>query len=167
MASPTLRSKSWSEFAGPDAPRLHFVFTVCDRAAGEVCPIWPGQPMTAHWGFEDPSAVSGSEEVQLRAFHQAFRELDARIKIFTSLRLEHLDRLALQRDLDAIGRARRAWRGRTLRSKSSLVSSGYPATKPFEGEPRNDQKSSENADDRQRSNHQESWPDVEPPGGSR
>jgi arsenate reductase len=98
-----LRSKSWNEFAGPHAPALHFVFTVCDRAAKEVCPVWPGQPMTAHWGIEDPAAAEGGDVMQVRAFNRAFRELDARIKIFTSLRLEMLDRLALQRQLDAIG----------------------------------------------------------------
>jgi arsenate reductase len=98
-----LRSKSWSEFASPDAPPMHFVFTVCDAAAAEVCPVWPGQPMTAHWGIEDPAAVVGSEQEQLRGFTKAFGELDARIKIFTSLRLEMLDRLALQRQLHAIG----------------------------------------------------------------
>ena len=101
-----LRSKAWDEFALPGAPNLNFVFTVCDRAAQEVCPVWPGQPMTAHWGIEDPAAVSGSDEAQRRAFYKAFRELDARIKIFTSLRLELLDQLALQRELDAIGRHR-------------------------------------------------------------
>jgi len=101
-----LRSKAWDEFALPGAPNLNFVFTVCDRAAQEVCPVWPGQPMTAHWGIEDPAAISGTDEVQRRAFYKAFRELDARIKIFTSLRLELLDQLALQRELDAIGRRR-------------------------------------------------------------
>jgi len=99
-----LRSKSWDEFAAPDAPRLDFVFTVCDRAAAEVCPIWPGQPMTAHWGVQDPAEATGSPEEQLRAFQRAFRELDARIMNFTSLRLESLDQLSLQRQLDAIGR---------------------------------------------------------------
>jgi arsenate reductase len=99
-----LLSKSWDEFAAAGAPPLHFVFTVCDRAAQEVCPIWPGQPMTAHWGITDPAAVEGSEEEKERAFQRAFRELDARIKIFTSLRIEALDRLALQRHLDDIGR---------------------------------------------------------------
>ena len=99
-----LRSKSWEEFTRPGAPRLNFVFTVCDRAAEEVCPVWPGQPMTAHWGMEDPAAVDGSDEEKRRAFRKAFRELDARIKIFTSLRLELLDRLSLQKELDAIGR---------------------------------------------------------------
>ena len=99
-----LRSKSWDEFATADAPRLDFVFTVCDRAAAEVCPFWPGQPMTAHWGVQDPAAATGSTAEQARAFQQAFRELDARIMNFTSLRLESLDQLSLQRQLDAIGR---------------------------------------------------------------
>jgi arsenate reductase len=99
-----LRSKSWDEFASPDSPPLHFAFTVCDRAAQEVCPIWPGQPMTAHWGVSDPAAVGGSDEERDRAFNRAFRELDARIKIFTSLRIEALDRLSLQRQLEAIGK---------------------------------------------------------------
>lgn len=101
-----LRSKSWDEFSTHGAPTLQFVFTVCDRAAAEVCPIWPGQPMTAYWGVEDPAAVQGSDEIKMRAFSKAFRELDARIKIFTSLRLELIDRMALQRELDAIGRTR-------------------------------------------------------------
>jgi protein-tyrosine-phosphatase len=99
-----LRSKSWDEFARPGAPPLNFVFTVCDRAAQEVCPFWPGQPMTAHWGIADPAAVEGPDEHRLQAFRKAFRELDARIKIFTSLRLELLDRLSLQKQLDAIGK---------------------------------------------------------------
>ena len=101
-----LRSKSWNEFSSPDAPPMQFVFTVCDNAAAEVCPVWPGQPMTAHWGIEDPAAVNGSQEDQARAFTKAFRELDARIKIFTSLRLEMLDRMALQRQLNEIGSTR-------------------------------------------------------------
>ena len=101
-----LRSKSWDEFATPDAPPLNFVFTVCDRAAEEVCPVWPGQPMTAHWGIQDPAAVEGTDEEKARAFNKAFRELDARLKIFTSLRLEMLDRMALKRQLDAIGQLR-------------------------------------------------------------
>jgi arsenate reductase len=104
LPTTALRSKSWNEFAAAGAPPLHFVFTVCDRAAQEVCPLWPGQPMTAHWGIEDPAAATGTDEIRLRAFNKAFHELDARIKIFTSLRLEMLDRLALQRELDAIGR---------------------------------------------------------------
>ncbi len=98
-----LRSKSWDEFATPDVPPLDFVFTVCDRAAEEVCPTWPGQPMTAHWGIFDPAEVSGTDEEQKRAFNKAFRELDARLKIFTSLRLDMLDKLTLQRQLNAIG----------------------------------------------------------------
>jgi protein-tyrosine-phosphatase len=106
LVTDNLRSKSWDEFAGQDAPKLDFVFTVCDRAAEEVCPIWPGQPMTAHWGIHDPAAVEGTDEQKRRAFDKAFRELDARLKIFTSLRLESLDQLSLQRQLDAIGRAR-------------------------------------------------------------
>jgi len=104
LSTEGLRSKSWEEFAAPDAPELHFVFTVCDNAAREVCPVWPGQPMTAHWGIEDPAAAEGSDETKRRAFQRAFRELDARVKIFTSLRLQSLDRMALQQQLDAIGR---------------------------------------------------------------
>jgi arsenate reductase len=104
MPTEQMRSKSWEEFARPGAPRMDFVFTVCDSAAQEVCPIWPGQPMTAHWGIADPAAVRGTDEEQARAFARAFRELDARIKIFTSLRLEALDQLALKRELDAIGK---------------------------------------------------------------
>ena len=100
------RSKSWDEFATPDAPPMDFVFTVCDNAAQEVCPVWPGQPMTAHWGIHDPAAVEGSDEDKARAFNKAFRELDARLKIFTSLRLELLDKMALQRELNAIGKMR-------------------------------------------------------------
>jgi protein-tyrosine-phosphatase len=107
LPTENLRSKSWDEFATPDAPPLDFVFTVCDRAAEEVCPIWPAQPMTAHWGIQDPAAVVGSDEVKERAFNRAFRELDARLKIFTSLRLEALDQMSLRRQLDAIGEVRR------------------------------------------------------------
>lgn len=99
-----LRSKSWDEFARPGAPPLHFVFTVCDTAAGEVCPTWPGQPLTAHWGIPDPAAVTGSPEQIERAFAIAFEQLQRRISLFTSLRLESLDRLVLQRELEAIGR---------------------------------------------------------------
>jgi hypothetical protein len=84
---------------------MHFVFTVCDDAASEVCPVWPGQPMTAHWGIPDPAAVTGTDEEKRRAFRSAFNALDARIKIFTSLRLEKLDRLALQKHLDEIGQS--------------------------------------------------------------
>jgi protein-tyrosine-phosphatase len=99
------RSKSWDEFATADAPPMHFVFTVCDNAARETCPVWPGQPMTAHWGVADPAAVEGPVEDTQRAFTLAFRELSARIGIFVSLRLEALDQLTLQRRLDAIGRS--------------------------------------------------------------
>lgn len=100
-----LRSKDWAEFAQPDAPVMDFVFTVCDQAAGEVCPVWPGQPMTAHWGLPDPAAVEGDEVTRMMAFRTAFRELENRIKIFTALPLKSLDRLKLQRELDRIGSA--------------------------------------------------------------
>jgi protein-tyrosine-phosphatase len=99
-----LRSKNWDEFAGPGTPALDFVFTVCDNAAGEVCPIWPGQPMTAHWGIADPAAVQGSDEVKRRAFLRAFSELSTRINLFMSLPLDKLDRLVLKKKLDEIGR---------------------------------------------------------------
>ena len=101
-----LRSKSWDEFAAHDAPRLDVVITVCDDAAAEVCPIWPGAPMTAHWGVADPAAVRGPEARQWLAFRQAFRELEIRIKLFTSLPLRSLDRSKLQERLAAIGRVR-------------------------------------------------------------
>jgi protein-tyrosine-phosphatase len=99
-----LRSKSWDEFAVPGAPPLDFVFTVCDNAAGEVCPYWPGQPVTAHWGVADPAAVEGSGTEKWVAFRDAFRLLDNRIKIFTSLPLDSLDRIRLKERLDAIGK---------------------------------------------------------------
>lgn len=98
------RSKSWDEFAGAGAPALDFVFTVCDNAAGEVCPIWPGQPMTAHWGIADPAAVRGSEPARRKAFVKAFTELTTRINLFLSLPIEKLDRLVLKKKLDDIGR---------------------------------------------------------------
>jgi len=98
-----LRSKSWNEFAEPGAPEMDFVFTVCDQAAGEVCPIWPGNPVTAHWGVPDPAAVRGPEAQQRRAFRHACLALENRIKLFTSLRLEALDRLALTRRVGEIG----------------------------------------------------------------
>ena len=94
-----MRSKSWDEFAQPGAPQLDFVFTVCDNAAGEMCPVWPGQPMTAHWGVEDPAAVDGSDTGQWLAFRKAFRELESRIKLFTSLPIRSLDRIRLQQRL--------------------------------------------------------------------
>jgi arsenate reductase (thioredoxin) len=106
LAVEDLRCKSWDEFSTPDAPPMDFVLTVCDNAAAEVCPTWPGQPMTAHWGIHDPAAVEGTDDEKLRAFNKAFRELDARLKIFTSLRLEMLDQMSLQRQLDAIGQMR-------------------------------------------------------------
>ena len=99
-----LRSKDWEEFARPGAPRMDFVFTVCDNAANEVCPVWPGQPMTAHWGVADPAAVEGDEITRMNAFRTALRELENRIKIFVSLPLSSLDRLKLQQRLDEIGR---------------------------------------------------------------
>jgi arsenate reductase len=99
-----LRSKSWDEFAVPGAAPLDFVFTVCDNAAGEVCPYWPGQPMTAHWGLPDPAAVEGSDTEKWMAFRATLQALDHRIKIFTSLPLASLDRIKLQERLDAIGK---------------------------------------------------------------
>ena len=99
-----LRSKAWDEFSRPGAPELHFVFTVCDNAAKEVCPIWPGQPMTAHWGVPDPAAVQGTAEQVERAFRDAFFILDRRIGLFLSLPISSLDRLALKREVDKIGR---------------------------------------------------------------
>jgi arsenate reductase (thioredoxin) len=98
-----LRSKSWEEFAQTGAPQLDFVFTVCDNAAAEVCPVWPGQPVTAHWGVPDPAAVHGSEAEVERAFREAFFILDRRISLLLSLPLKSLDSLALQRELDNIG----------------------------------------------------------------
>ncbi|GAB5463940.1 MULTISPECIES: arsenate reductase ArsC [Hoeflea] len=98
------RSKDWDEFTLPGAPELDFVFTVCDNAANESCPVWPGQPMTAHWGVPDPAAAEGTEAEKHLAFSEAYRMLNARISIFTSLPLQSIDRLALQKRLDAIGR---------------------------------------------------------------
>lgn len=99
-----LRSKDWSEFSGPGAPFLHFVFTVCDQAAAEPCPVWPGQPMTAHWGIQDPAAVQGSDEDKRRAFVKAYTELHRRISLFTCLPFDKLDSLSLKKKLDEIGR---------------------------------------------------------------
>jgi arsenate reductase len=98
-----LRSKSWDEFARPDAPAMHFVFTVCDNAAKETCPLWPRQPMTAHWGVSDPAAVRGSSAEIERAFRDAFVILDRRISLFLALPLASLDRLALKKEMDRIG----------------------------------------------------------------
>ena len=98
-----LRSKNWEEFSKPDAPKLDFVFTVCDNAAKEVCPIWPGQPMTAHWGVPDPAAVEGNPDEVARAFRDAFLMLDRRISIFLQLPLASLDKLAIKKEIDRIG----------------------------------------------------------------
>jgi arsenate reductase len=99
-----LRSKAWDEFAKPEAPELHFVFTVCDNAAKEVCPVWPGQPMTAHWAVPDPASVAGSEEQIERAFRDAFTVLERRISLLLCLPLESLDKLAIQKEIDRIGK---------------------------------------------------------------
>ena len=98
-----LRSKSWDEFAKPGAPKLDFVFTVCDNAAKEVCPFWPGQPLTAHWGVPDPAAVSGTEKEIERAYRDAFTTLDRRIGLFLSLPLASIDKLAIKKAIDKIG----------------------------------------------------------------
>jgi protein-tyrosine-phosphatase len=99
-----LRSKNWDEFARPDSPRMHFVFTVCDNAAGETCPLWPGQPMTAHWGVPDPAAIEGSDEEKRKAFLDAFSRLSTRIRLMMNLPFDKLERLALQSKLREIGR---------------------------------------------------------------
>jgi protein-tyrosine-phosphatase len=103
-----LRSKSWQEFSGADAPKLDFVFTVCDNAAAETCPVWPGQPMTAHWGVPDPAAATGKEAEVRLAFADAFRMLSNRINIFVSLPIRSLDQLSLQRQLEVIGKMKDA-----------------------------------------------------------
>jgi arsenate reductase (thioredoxin) len=99
-----LRSKSWNEFARLGAPVMDFVFTVCDRAAGEVCPVWPGNPVTAHWGVPDPAAVDGTEAQQQKAFRDTYLALESRIKIFVALPFDKLDRMAIKRSVDEIGR---------------------------------------------------------------
>ena len=99
-----LRSKSWDEFAKPGAPAMDFVVTVCDNAAGEVCPLWPGQPVTAHWGFPDPAAVEGPDEVKREAFRQTLRQIRNRVQLFLSLPLETLDRMAIENRMRAIGK---------------------------------------------------------------
>ena len=101
-----LRSKSWDEFARPCAPKMDFVFTVCDKAAAEACPVWPGQPMAAHWGVPDPVVVSGDDHEKIMAFRKAFRELENRIKIFVSLPFESLDTMKLQQALNEIGESK-------------------------------------------------------------
>jgi len=104
MPTQDLRSKNWDEFAKPGAPKLDFVFTVCDNAANEACPIWPGQPMTAHWGVPDPATVKGSPQEVERAFREAFTILDRRISLFLSLPLTSIDKLALKKEIDKIGK---------------------------------------------------------------
>ena len=105
ISTANLRSKSWDEFSGPNAPKLDFVFTVCDNAANEQCPYWPGQPMTAHWGISDPAAVRGTPEEIARAFRDAFTVLDRRIGLFLSLPFATLEGLAIKREIDQIGRS--------------------------------------------------------------
>ncbi len=105
MPTEGLRSKSWDEFVQPGSPPLDFVFTVCDNAAGEVCPVWPGQPMTAHWGIPDPAGVQGNDEIKRRAFADACHTLLHRIRVFASLPLDKLDRLSLQRRVEDVGRS--------------------------------------------------------------
>lgn len=102
-----LRSKNWDEFAQAGAPRMDFVITVCDRAAGEVCPVWPGQPMTAHWGFEDPAAAQGPDEAKRKVFEKVFIEIARRIELLLALPLEKLDRLALEKKVREIGTVQR------------------------------------------------------------
>jgi len=104
LSTASLRSKSWDEFAAPDAPPLHFVFTVCDKAANEICPLWPGQPMTAHWGVPDPAVVKGTPAEIERAFAQALAVLDRRISLFLCLPLASLETFSLQREIDNIGK---------------------------------------------------------------
>lgn len=98
-----LRSKSWDEFAAADAPKMDFIITVCDNAAGEVCPFWPGHPMSAHWGFEDPAALVGSDEEKREEFHKIFRQIMARVSVFVSLPLTILEKSAIQQEIKAIG----------------------------------------------------------------
>ena len=104
LSTEGLRSKSWDEFAAPNAPHIDFIFTVCDDAANEVCPVWPGNPMTAHWGIADPATVQGTPEEKARAFCDAFTVLDRRISLFLSLPLSTLENLAIQKELDSIGK---------------------------------------------------------------
>jgi protein-tyrosine-phosphatase len=103
LRTTALRSKSWDEFAHPGAPVMDFVFTVCDQAAGEVCPIWPGNPINAHWGVPDPAAVEGTEAQRVQAFRDAYRQLEARIKLFVALPIDKLDRMAVRREVEHIG----------------------------------------------------------------
>lgn len=98
-----LRSKSWDEFAQPDAPQMDFIITVCDNAAGEVCPVWPGQPTSAHWGFEDPAAVEGTDEQKRDSFKQIFNQIYNRVRVFAALPLASLDQIAIKHEMDKIG----------------------------------------------------------------
>ena len=100
-----LRSKSWDEFASPEAPKMDFVITVCDNAAGEMCPVWPGQPMTAHWGFQDPAALEGPDEEKRRLFRSVYQQIANRLRVFLSLPMASLDRLSLQQKVKDIGKA--------------------------------------------------------------
>jgi len=105
LAVDELRSKSWDEFAAPGAPKMDFVITVCDNAAGEVCPIWPGQPVSAHWGFEDPAAFQGPDDEKRRLFRLVYQQIASRVRIFLALPVEKLDRLSLQQKVKDIGKA--------------------------------------------------------------
>ena len=105
FSTDNLRSKSWDEFAKPDAPMLDFIFTVCDNAAGETCPVWPGKPVSAHWGIEDPAAVEGSDDERRKAFFLAFNHLQRRIGLFLAIPMKKLDHLALKMELDSIGKS--------------------------------------------------------------
>lgn len=100
----SLRSKSWDEYATPDAPKMDFIITVCDNAAGEMCPVWPGQPISAHWGFEDPAAVEGTDAEKRRAFEQTFQHMMNRVRLFVNLPLKMLDQTAIKRELANIGK---------------------------------------------------------------
>lgn len=106
LSTEGLRSKNWDEFAQPGAPQMSFVFTVCDNAAGEVCPIWPGKPVSAHWGIADPAAVEGTDDEKRKAFLKAFTKLATRINLLLNLPIEKLDRMTLKAKLDSIGKAR-------------------------------------------------------------
>jgi arsenate reductase (thioredoxin) len=102
-ATDNLRSKSWDEYARPDAPQMDFIITVCDNAAGEVCPLWPGQPVSAHWGFEDPAAVEGTDETKRSAFDKVFRQIMRRVQLFVNLPMSMLDKIAIKREMQDIG----------------------------------------------------------------
>lgn len=108
FSTENLHSKSWDVFSQPDAPQFDFIFTVCDNAAGEACPFWPGKPISAHWGVEDPAAVEGSKEAKTKAFSDVFRILSRRISLFLSLPLDKLDALAIKQEMDQIGLVREA-----------------------------------------------------------